>query len=849
MKIRDTFLFCIALIGVAVPRVFARSGNVQSNPMRSFSQLPLAFEPNHGQADKTVKFLARSGSYAVLLADSELILTAPRLSNAVTIALTGASPVTNLRGMCLLPGKSNYFFGSDPRAWRTNIPLYRKVRARAVYPGIDLVYYGRDRQLEYDFVLAPGADLQAIRLAVRGVTVRKESNGDLVLATSAGEFRFAKPIVYQGAGAKRTFVDGQYVVTANNEVGFAVGDYDHTRPLVIDPTLIYSTFLGGSDQDIANAIALDKSGNAYVAGSTRSADFKVLNSIYPYQGGVCGNQNCTDAFVSKINAAGTALVYSTYIGGSGDDAALAITVDKNGNAYIAGQTASANFPTTAGAAQTTFGGTGAQGYGDGFVAKLNAAGSALMYSTFLGGSNDERAEGIALDANNNAYVTGGTQSADFPTQTGAYLKNCPLHGNVCAAAFVTKLNASGTARTYSTFLGGTGPGVDEAFAIAVNSGAAYVTGVAGSTNFPTTLKAYSRRCGTDGLCNGATDAFVTKVNGTGSGLVYSTYLGGSDYDAGKGIAVDRFGNAYVGGGTHSNDFPVTPGAVDGSYAGASANCVPSSFFCGDGFVTKLNPTGSALVYSTYLGGSGDDEVLALAIDFWGDAFVTGQSSSADFPQTATVQNGYAGGASDAFVTELNLTATAYDYSTLIGGAGTDVGRGIAVGANETAYAAGSTQSPDFPSTSAALQKTCGTDSKCNGGLSDAFVSRIQITADMSVQMTVSPNPVTSGSNQTYTITATNNGPDAADSVEIYMDIGTNTLVSITATQGTCKKNSAGDAVCTVSTLPAGQSFTATIVLNITYPPGTQYVAAGRTFTRVTDPNSANNSAPVNIIVQ
>jgi hypothetical protein len=456
------------------------------------------------------------------------------------------------------------------------VPNYAKVKYANVYPGVDLVYYGNQGKLEYDFVVQPGADPRSIQLAIvsdehgaerqSAIDNRKSSisaplridkNGDLVVTTDSGEVTFHKPVVYQvdesrpssvvtrqlrGTTNKgltkdggKHFVDGRYLVRSDQTVGFKVASHDPAMPLVIDPVLAYSTYLGGNGTDSGNGIAVDASGDAYVTGATYSTDFpSTPGAFQTVQRGICA------AFISKLNAAGSALVYSTYLGGKSCSWGLGIAVDASDNVYVTGQTSSSNFPVTSGAFQTSKHGTF-----DAFVAKLNAAGSGLLYSTFLGGSNGEQGTAITFDASGSAYVTGWTRSSDFPITPGA---------------------------------------------------------------IQTTLV-------------GAQDAFITKLNAGGSALIYSTYLGGSsqgDTDGGGGIAVDASGNAYIMGSTASRHFPTTPGAFQASYGGGPV----------DAFVSKLNAAGSALVYSTYLGGSGQEAFpggapAGIAIDASGNAYVTG----------------------------------------------------------------------------------------------------------------------------------------------------------------------------------------------------------------------------------
>src|SRR5208283_4844758 len=517
-----------------------------------------------------------------------------------------------------LPGKINYLIGNDPAKWRTNISTYAKVKYQGVYPGVDLVCHSNQGQLEYDFVVAPSMDPKAIRLKFRGAgELRVDRKGDLLLGSGIKEVRFEKPMVYQELAGKKKPVEGSYLLASADQIGFRLGDYDHSQPLVIDPVLSYSTYLGG-DAAEGYAIAVDTAGDAYVTGSAGFTNFPTANGLQPALGG----PNATNAFITKFNSHGSALVYSTYLGGSNLDTGYGIAVDTAGNAYVTGVTSSANFPTV-NALQATLAGSE-----NAFITKINASGSALIYSTYLGGSGYDAGMGIAVDASGNAYVAGNTGSIDFPTANALQ----PTSGGG-EDAFVAKINASGSALVYSTYLGGSA--LENGEAIAVDTaGNAYVTGQTSSTNFPTANALQSTSGG------GYYNAFVTKINASGSALVYSTYLGGSGSDGGSGIAVDASGNVYVTGNTSSTNFP-TVNALQSTLTGSYV-----------AFVTKCNATGSALIYSTYLGGSGGDQGNGIAVDASGNAYVTGITSSFDFPTANALQSAYAG-TYDAFVSKIS----------------------------------------------------------------------------------------------------------------------------------------------------------------------------------------------------
>jgi Beta-propeller repeat len=691
-----------------------------------YGQLPLNFEANQGQTDAQVQFLAHGQGYILFLTAREAVFAfrppaahplhpsrlvprpgavqdTPDTARAVVrMQLLGANSAPQVVGLEDLPGKAHYFRGNDPQQWRTNVPTYAKVQYTAVYPGVDLIYYGQSRQLEYDFVVAPGVDPAVITLGFEGVDhVDVDAQGDLVLGTPGGPLRFQKPVVYQEQDGGRHAIAGGYVRKGLHQVGFHVAAYDVARPLVIDPVLSYATYLGGSGEDLGSGIAVDAAGNAYVTGQTESTNFPTtLGAFQTAQPGF------VNVFVSKLNAAGSALLYSTYLGGTQSAAHVgrAIAVDASGNAYITGFTGAADFPTTPGAFQTTIGGNF-----DAFVAKLNPTGSALLYSTFLGGSSDDGGfdrGGIAVDAVGNAYVTGETISADFPTTPGAFQPTPGYGFGRVQDAFVSKLNATGSALVYSTYLGAT----DTAgYTIAVDAaGNAYVAGFTNSADFPTTPGAFSSSGG----------GFITKLSAAGSALVYSTRLSGADFCSG--IAVDTSGNAYVTGLTRSPDFPTVHPLQPTLHSSG-----------GNAFVAKLTPDGTALVYATYLGGSGTvvsrpprppvtfgDTGLGIAIDAAGNAYVTGNTSSSDFPITSDAfQTTFGGGFGDAFVSKLNATGSALLYSTYLGGNDIDNGTGIVVNAAGNAYVAGYSFSSNFPTTSDAFQTTFG-------GVVDAFVVKL-----------------------------------------------------------------------------------------------------------------------------
>ncbi|MBF0568335.1 MAG: SBBP repeat-containing protein [Nitrospirae bacterium] len=657
----------------------------------SYERLPIAFEANEGQTDPKVRYFARGQGYTLFMVPEGfvILMTTDESKDNIKMAsirikfVNRNADVAAITGVDKLPGRSNYFIGNDPRKWRTDVSAYEKVRYDKIYRGVALVVYGNQRQIEYDFVVAPHTDYKQIALRVEGAkTLKADKDGNLIIAANGNKMLMHKPLVYQETDGVKREIKGRYVVGKGNMVSFNVAAYDKDKELVIDPTLVYSTYLGGSASDSGTGIAVDSSGNAYVTGRTASTDFPTTTGTFR-----TSLKGTYGAFITKLNSTGTALVYSTYLGGSASDSGTGIAVDSSGNAYVAGQTASTDFPTTTGAYQTTL-----KGSTDAFITKLNATGTALVYSTYLGGSGNDSGTGIAVDSSGNAHVTGQTASTDFPITTGAY--QTTLKGST--DAFITKLNATGTALVYSTYLGGSGS--DSSAGIAVDSsGNAYVTGTTYSTNFPVTTGAYQTT-----LKSEFNNAFITKLNATGTALVYSTYLGGTGYDNGYGIAVDSSGNAYVTGTAHSTDFPVTTGAYQ--------TTLKSSY---DPFITKLNATGTVLVYSTFLGGSGDG--AAIAVDSSGNAYVTGTTYSTNFPTTTGAYQTTLKSLANPFITKLNATGTGLLYSTYLGGSGRkvgyeggvscDYGYGIAVDSSGNAYVTGYTDSTDFPVTTGAYQTT------------------------------------------------------------------------------------------------------------------------------------------------
>jgi hypothetical protein len=703
----------------------------------AYGKLPLAFEANQGQRDPRVKFVSRGSGYTLFLTSSEAVLDfrdakrgkppnkdqgkrlalpethhpspATESASVLRMRFIGANDHAAVTGEEELASKTNYFIGDDPQKWHTNINNFARVRYRGIYQGVDVVYYGNRELLEFDFIVSPTADPRNIVLEYAGAKINVDARGELVLRTKSGEVRQHKPKVYQEIDGTRRSVEGRYVLTGKNRIGFEVADYDRSHPLVIDPVLSYSTYLGGGNDTFGTSLAVDSSGAAYVTGSTNAIDFPTVNPFQSTTNGQAG-------FVTKLNPAGTAFVYSTYLGFP-NTFPSSIKVDAAGSAFVAGITGSSQFPTTPGAYLRTL-----QGGQTSFITKLSPDGASLIYSTFLAAV--DQLSGIALDSSGNAYVTGATQQTTFPTTAGAF-KTTLADG--FQNAFVTKLNPAGSALVYSTFVGANvrslTPPQDRANAIAVDSsGNAYITGQTVSQNFPVTSGAFQT------LASSSRDAFVTKLNANGTALIYSTYLGGSNNEVGTGIAVDATGNAYVTGSfedVDNSDFPVTANAF--LPAGLGGFAVRS-------FLTKVNPTGTALVYSTSLNRRNDSSGAGVAVDSTGSAYVVGGEGTSAAYSVNAVQPVSRG--NDAYVLKMNPAGTALTYSTSFGGSSGNTGSAIALDTTGNAYFTGYTTTSDFPVTSGAPQST-----KPGGQSATAFVARIGIQTNDCPAIEINPQPL------------------------------------------------------------------------------------------------------------
>lgn len=750
--------------GVAVRELASTPSTEVSHPRlaHEYGTLPLSFEANQGQTDPSVQFVSHSSGYTLFLRQTDAFLVlqgqgqtdiaqqkkdkkrklfeasklfrgTPRSrkskkTKTIHVTMEGANPNANIQPLRELPGKTNYFVGNDPKKWRTGIPTFEGVKYAGIYPGIDLVYHGNRQQLEFDFVVAPGADAEVIGLNMGfdgQLTVTK--TGNLCVRTGNATFQLKRPEIYQMDRGKKQLVSGGFVKRSDYSIGFQLGAYDHRQPLIIDPTLAYSTYLGGNGTDGGYGIAVDSSGNAYITGETTSTNFPALN------GYTSGSNTNGIAFVSKLNATGTTLLYSTYLGGTGGESGNGIALDPNGNVYVTGYTMSTDFPVVNGF-QTTIG----TAIGNVFVARIDTTQSgtaSLTYSTYLGGGGNsanpwgDYGEAIAVDASGFAYVTGLTSSdtsiAPFPTTPSAYQDSLLSEGgNAFLTVVDTNLSGAGSL-VYSTYLGGaSGPSQgDIGVGIAVdNSGDAYITGqtdAGGSAPFPTTANAYQ-----SSLHSTYGNAFVTEISTTQSGaagLIYSTYLGGSgdsSYqvgDLGYAITLDSLGKVYVAGESCSTDFPLTSGAFE-----------TSNPFQGIGFVAKLDLTQAGtqgLLYSTFLGGTNGDAVAGISVDPNGNAIVAGDTFSVDFPTTSgALQTTRLSSASAGFLTQLNSTGASLLYSTYLGGscANGDIANAVATDPSGSPYTSGWTCSTDFPVFPSNAYQTS------LAGAQNAFITKLSI---------------------------------------------------------------------------------------------------------------------------
>jgi hypothetical protein len=671
------------------------------DPNAAGVKLPIYFEANKGQTDARVDYIARGQGYTLFLTSTEAVFhlqqNADSAAAVLRMELEGGNAAAVPLQQQRLQGTVNYFIGNDTSEWVAGIPTFGRVEYAGVYPGVNMVYYGKGSDLEYDFIVAPGADPAAISLNMNGADgLEIEADGDLLVHTAAGALVQQKPMVYQESAEGRQEIASRYTVNGTR-VGFALGDYDASRPLVIDPVVYgYSTYMGGDAADQGFGIAVSHTGSAFITGRTGSANFPTTPGVIQPSHSA-GN----DAFVARFTPDGTGLVYATYLGGSLDDVGQSIVVDRQHNAYVTGATGSSNFPVTAGAFQTTNGGST-----DAFVAELAADGASMIYATYLGGSGVDQGFGIAVNRFTHvAYVGGGTTSPNFPTTAGAFQST---HGGD-SDAFITSVNATGTALGYSTYLGGAD--VDRANAIALDGqNRAVIVGQTKSTNFPTTAGALQTTYG-----GGAFDAFMARFFANGT-IGVSTYIGTAGEDHAEGVAVSGVGQTYITGRTASNAFPVTAGAFQTTYGGGAF----------DAYVMSMPLNGQSITFASYLGGTGEDRGNAIAIDSGGRAYVSGNAGNATYPVTAgALQTTFGGGTNDAFFTQFAPNGASLLYSTLHGGAAVDLGEGIAIDRLGNVYMTGNTLSSNLP-------VTAGTFQAAKSGSNDGYVVKYTVSTGRSV---------------------------------------------------------------------------------------------------------------------
>jgi len=840
----------------------------------SYGKLPLSFIENQGQTAQEVRYTSHGGQYDLFLTQSEAVLalrhikhydlsplhramnlkqmrqdhkaakTAATTTTAVRMQFENANPNPQISAADKLSGKVNYYIGNDPSKWHVGVPSYSRVKYSQVYPGVDLVFYGNQRKLEYDFVVAPGADPSRIRMNLAGARkLHLSKSGDLIVKVADGHIELQKPVVYQTINGHRKPVDGKYSMNGSH-IAFAVGSYDRREPLIIDPVLLYGTYLGGDNDEQSLAIVVDAAGDAFVGGQTFSTNFPLAG--VGLTTGFSNPNGFGFGFVSELNPTGTALVLSTYLGGTtpGGDAVLGLAIDASGNGYVTGETFATDFPTTAANAlkptlSVNAGGTS-------FIAASNTSGT-LVYSSYLGGNNGDFGNAVAADANGNAYVTGstfsdpGTLDINFPVSAGAFQSTDPSGANL-GSAFLTVINtkASGAASLgYSSYLGGDGANVgnsnvgaaEQGFGIALDSNNhAYITGATASSNFPLSTTNFQ-----SAAANNIFTAFISEFDTTKTGaasLVYSTYLGGSGGngtgDFGTGIDVQSGTTvAYVTGTTNSADFPTTSGALQKTGDNVS----------GAGYVTLLDTSvGSSLKYSTFLGNQGTTGFSIKADKTSGKAVVAGVTASPTFPVTVgAFQTALAtGAAGDGFVSEIDPSVSGGGgllYSTYLGGSGSpsapDQANGIALGTLPTVFVTGQTFSTNFPTTAGAFQTALD-------GPSDAFIVSLNLTALAPLAVSPTSLPFTSPAVGTpagaQTVTLTNNTGTAIPFTSATIVVGAPpaSATDFTATvTPACTSIAANGGTCTVSinyTPSVATMETATLVLTDGGPGSPQSVA-------------------------
>lgn len=797
-----------AAVSSALPKPASSPQNLTASShdrvQARYAALPLAFEANEGQADPHVKYVARGNGYKLFLTSKQAIMALPssrkhsevldmmmnkrrgtaavkamlkrRAEKAedgssmavVRMNLLGANPQTQLAAEELQPGKVNYYLGNDPSKWHSNISLYGRVNYRNVYPGVDLAFHGASRQLEFDYLVSPGADASPIALSFEGAqSLHTDSTGNLLLATSAGPVELHKPVAYQSQNGAKHAVDARFVLKGKNRVTFELGPYDHSRELVIDPTVTYSTYFGGDFADYGVSIAVDASGNSYVAGATDSDTIPAQSgtTVAPSNNGT--DDGFFDTFVTKINSSGSCQ-FTTFFGGSSDDFPGGIAIDSAG-IYISGTTDSNDFPATVG--QTTFLGGASNGANDAYAVKLGLGTGALTWGTYIAGSDSDSGLGVAVDSSHNVYVVGETFSSDLGGAPGGVnpLPNGSAvnlnSGSGDDDGYIAKLNSTGTAYLLVSYIGGSGG--DLATSVALDSsGNIYVAGETISTDLPVTSGVVQSQCGTDGNCNPSggnpqDDAFVASIKANLSNYNYLTYYGGSGVDDAFAIVADSAGDAFITGTTSSTNFPLGSGTHFQSSLGTGGAT--------NAFLVELNSTGSSATYGTYFGGNGSDFGLGMALDGSGNVYLTGQTTSSKFPMLNPTQSSLSG-PSDAFVSVFGLSQGQLLFSTYLGGGGDEdqFEGSVALDGSQNIYVTGDTDSGNgstavFPTTTGAIDTAYGSTSlqTCtdSGGATvpctDAFVTAYgpATAADFTIAATT-PAAVSPGTSGTSTVTLT-----------------------------------------------------------------------------------------------
>jgi len=795
----------------------------------SLAKLPMYFEANTGQADPEAQFISRGRGYALFLTKSEAVLSLRdqgARSRTIRLRLVDATPNAIVEGIDPLSGTVNYFVGNEPGQWRSGVPTFEKVKYSQVYSGVDLLYYGNQQRLEYDFIVHPGADPRTIGLAFEGSDgVEVDASGDLCVRMGDKEVRWLKPVAYQEVSGIRKEVPCAYAVTGQ-QVKFTVSDYNRNLPLVIDPILSYSTFLGGADLDAANSVAVDRNGNLYVAGETLSLNFPVFR---PIRTNSAGNG---DVFVTKLSPT-AGLVYSTYLGGGGYDAVRSIAVDRNGSAYIAGDTDSANFPT-----RNPYQ-AGLSGDADAFVARISVAGTNLVYASYLGGQDYDSANGITADDSGSAFIAGETFSGQSFPRKNFIQANPGGFLDAFVARFDTALSGNASLN-FSSWWGGVDD--ERALAIALDSDTNVV--VVGevlsldlvNASFPTRPQQTYQ----PNYAGGGSDGFVLKVNAfapNAPSVVFSTYLGGEAEDTANDVAVDSNDHIVIVGRTTSPDFPI---------ADAAQAEIRSPFGATpDAFVTRLQRTGASVLYSTYLGGEVIDEEKNVAVDNDGFVYVGGSTTSLDFPVTSGADQAlYGGGSSDGFVTKIRpevIGSNALVYSTFIGGNDLDIVTGVDIDPAGNFYVGGQTASSNFLATAGTTQTRHG------GGYSDAFAAKYLALSDLGVTVATSVDPIPLGSNFTYTVRVYNNGRTTFTGVGLSNSISPWVrFISATSTRGSCS-HSGGVVSCTFGQLTNNAQVTVTITGRADVAGTATNVA--RVYAAEVEQNSGNNVAVVENVIK